>query len=94
MSGATLVAAARDVMAAYFSPDVVLLNLQDGVYYGLEDVGARVWTLLQSPIAVGEVCDTIATEFDVDPARASREVRAFLEQLVDRGLATVHDGAR
>ena len=94
MSDTTQVVAARDVMTADFSPEVVLLNLQDGVYYGVEDVGARVWTLLQSPIAVGAILETIAAEFEVDRERSDREVRAFVQQLVDRGLATVCVDAR
>jgi hypothetical protein len=94
MSDTTVVVAARDVMTADFSPEVVLLNLQDGVYYGVEDVGARVWTLLQSPIAVGAILETIADEFDVDRSRSDREVRAFVQHLVDRGLATVSADAR
>jgi len=91
MSDTTQLVAVRDVLAADFSPEVVLLNLQDGVYYGLEDVGSRVWTLLQSPVAIRTILDTIAAEFDVDAARCERDVRAFLEQLVDRGLAQVCD---
>lgn len=94
MSDTTLVVAARDVMTADFSPDVVLLNLQDGVYYGVEDVGARVWTLLQAPIAVCEILDAIAAEFEVERTHSDREVRAFLRQLADHGLITVCSDAR
>ncbi len=94
ITDATLLVAARDVMAADFSPEVVLLNLRDGVYYGVADVGARVWTLLQTPTAVSAVLATIAGEFDVDAERCDREVRAFLQHLVDRGLADVCVDAR
>jgi hypothetical protein len=73
-------------MTADLSADVVLLNLRDGVYYGVDDVGARVWALLQSPIAVPAIVSTIADEFDVDPDRCAREVRAFVQELVDRRL--------
>ena len=94
MPDTEVVVAAHDVMTADFSPDVVLLNLQDGVYYSVEDVGARVWTLLQTPIALGAILDAIATEFDVDRAQSDRDVRAFVQQLVDRGLAAVCGGVR
>jgi hypothetical protein len=94
LSEQSVVVAARGVMTADFSPDIVLLNLQDGIYYGVEEVGTRVWTLLESPIAVRTILNAIATEFDVDRARCDRDVRAFLEELVDRGLATVCGDAR
>ena len=90
-----MVVAARDVMTADFSPEVVLLNLQDGVYYGVDDaVGARVWALLESPISVGAILETIAAEFEVDRTRSDGEVRGFIQTLVDRRLATVCGDAR
>jgi hypothetical protein len=94
MSDTTVVVAARDVMTADFAPDVVLLNLQDGVYYGVDDVGARVWTLLQTPMSLRAILDAITAEFDVEPARCHRDVRAFVEQLINRGLADVCGDAR
>ena len=81
-------------MAADFSQEVVLLNLADGVYYGVDGVAARVWTLLQSPIAVGAILEKIADEFEVDRARCEREVRTFVQELVDRGLVDVCSDAR
>lgn len=86
ISDTTIVIAARDVMAADFSNDVVLLNLRDGVYYGVEEVGARIWTLVQAPIALKTIVETIAAEFDVEPDRCARDVGAFVQQLIGRGL--------
>ena len=81
-------------MAADFSQEIVLLNLADGVYYGVDGVAARGWTLLQSPIAVGAILARIADEFEVDRARCDREVRTFVQELVDRGLVDVCSDAR
>jgi coenzyme PQQ synthesis protein D (PqqD) len=93
ISDTTTLVAARDVMTADFAADVVLLNLQDGVYYGVEEVGARVWSLVQAPIALRAILDAIAVEFDVDHDRCARDVRAFVQQLVDRGLVAVRRDA-
>ena len=81
-------------MTADFSQEIVLLNLIDGVYYGVDGVAARVWMLLQSPIAVGAILERIADEFEVDRARCEREVRTFVQELVDRGLVDVCSDAR
>ena len=89
-----ILVAARDVMTADFSQEIVLLNLMDGVYYGVDGVAARVWALLQSPIAVGTILETVADEFEVERSRCEREVRAFVQELVDRGLADVCSDAR
>lgn len=83
------VAAASDVLATAFDDDLVLLNLRDGVYYGLEGVGTRVWSLIQQPRPLAEIRDALTEEFDVDPGRCERDLRALLGDLVKRGLAVV-----
>jgi hypothetical protein len=59
------------------------------VYYGLEDVGARLWSLLQRPVTVSAIRDTLVAEYDVEPARCGRDVRALLQNLAARGLIEV-----
>jgi len=46
--------------------EAALLNLKDGVYYGLNPVGARIWNLLQKPITAGEILEVIIEEYDVE----------------------------
>jgi hypothetical protein len=64
----------------------VLLNLDTGVYFGLNPVGARVWELLETPRSEAEVQASIAEEFEVDPDVALRDVREFLASLEERDL--------
>jgi hypothetical protein len=87
---ATVVAAA-DLLFNTFDREMVILNLRDGVYYGLEDVGARLWSLLQRPITVAAIRDALVAEYDVEPARCGRDVRALLQNLAARGLIEVRE---
>lgn len=82
-------APADDVLVSTFDDELVLLNLRDGVYYGLDGVGARVWKLLQRPVTVAQVRDTILREFEVEPERCDADLAALLSDLVNRGLAVV-----
>lgn len=83
------VAAAGDVLATSFDEELVLLNLNNGVYYGLEGVGSRIWALIQQPTSVADIRDTIAAEYEVDPEVCETDLRALLGELVNRGLAVV-----
>jgi hypothetical protein len=91
ISASAIVVAAHDLLATEFSREFVILNLQDGVYYGLEEAGARVWTLLQSPIAVRTICDALVSEYDVEPERCARDIRSLLAELASRGLVELHE---
>ncbi len=85
---ATIVAAA-DLLVSEFESELVVLNLRDGVYYGLQDVGVRIWTLLQEPVTVMAVRDTLVSEYDVEPSRCERDLRALLKELASRGLIEI-----
>jgi Coenzyme PQQ synthesis protein D (PqqD) len=61
------------------------------MYYGLNEVGARIWELVQEPRKVEEIQAVILDEYEVDPASGKRDVLALLQQLADRGLAEVGD---
>ena len=66
--------------------ETVILGMRDGVYYGLDAVGARVWALVASPRRVSEIVHAITEEFAVTPERCERDVLALLDDLSGRQL--------
>ncbi len=85
------VVAAQTTLASSFGAETVILSLEDGVYYGLEDVGARIWSLLQRPVTVSALRDALVEEFDVEPDRCGRDLAALLRDLAARGLIEVRE---
>lgn len=79
--------ATDDQVSTTVGDEVVILGMHDGVYYGLDEVGARVWPLLRTPIVVSAIVSAIVSEFDVDHATCERDVLRLLDDLVARGLA-------
>ena len=73
--------------------ETVILGMGDGVYYGLDAVGARVWALLATPRRVSELVRAVVGEFDVTPEQCERDVVALLDDLSERRLVReVPDG--
>jgi hypothetical protein len=91
ISESAIVVAASDVLVSEFANELVLLNLRDGVYYGLEDVGARVWALLRQPTTLLAIRDALVSEYDVEPKRCDRDARALIGDLVAKGLVTIQE---
>jgi len=89
-SGATVVASGRQV-STDLEGESVILNFDEGVYYGLEKVGARVWEMVRSPVPLAEIRDTIVAEFDVDPDRCEADLQNLLTELAEAGLIEVAD---
>jgi len=68
--------------------EFVIMNKQDNVYYGLNDVGGRIWQLIKEPHAVSDLIDTLMEEYDVDRTTCASEVIALLDDMAERGLIT------
>ena len=66
----------------------VLLDLESGVYFGLDEVGTRVWTLLvEQRHARRRVRGDAREEFDVEPGVLADDVRRLVGELQQNGLA-------
>ena len=67
--------------------EAVLLSMQDGAYYGLNEVGASIWKLIQQPRTVLQIRDALLEEYaKIGPEECEREVLAFLNEMVSLNL--------
>lgn len=83
------VVATRESASCDLAGEAAILNLKSGVYYGLNAVGARIWSLIQEPRAVSDIRDTILSEYDVEPDRLRADLLAWLQQMADAGLVEI-----
>jgi hypothetical protein len=78
-------------VSAQLDGEAVVLNLRDGVYFGLNPVGARIWSLLkESPRSLGELRQAILAEYDVDAERCDSDLRSLLASLQQHGLVDIN----
>jgi coenzyme PQQ synthesis protein D (PqqD) len=65
---------------------LVLLDLEEGQYYALDEVSARVWELCDGGLGVGEIAEAIGAEYDAPLATIYDDVLAFLEEMLGEKL--------
>jgi hypothetical protein len=80
------VVASDEQVSTVLGDETVILGMADGVYYGLDAVGTRVWALLATPRYVSELVGTITDDFDVTREQCERDVLALLDDLSGRQL--------
>ena len=78
--------AVNDQIASQLGDESVILNLNDGMYYGLDSIGTRIWQLLEQPRGVREICALIQDDYEVEPAECENAVLALVRELNARGL--------
>jgi hypothetical protein len=64
----------------------VLLDIESGEYFSLNDVGKRVWDLCDGSRTVAQVADAICSEYEVPATVALDDTAALLENLAGAGL--------
>lgn len=69
--------------------DLVVLNLAQSEYVGLDAIGRGIWELIGEPVEVAAVCDAIARRYRGAASEIRADVVGFLEQLSREGLVHV-----
>jgi hypothetical protein len=67
----------------------VLMSVDNGKYYNLDDIGTRIWALIETPTPIGVVCDQLVQAFEVERATCETDVLALLDKLLENNLVRV-----
>jgi hypothetical protein len=78
-----------DAMFQEIGGEGVILDLASSTYFGLDEVGVRLWQLLQVNPDLQAACDTLLSEYEVESAQLEQDVLKLVAQLDEAGLAKV-----
>lgn len=84
------VVAVEGLTAADLGGEAVVLDAHSGRYYGLNELGVRIFDMLHSPTRVGAIIETLAQEYDVEEAQLRRDVLEFLGTMEGNRLIRVN----
>jgi hypothetical protein len=84
MSNAVVVPSA--VLMRELDGEAVLLNLDSERYFGLDEVGTRMWNVMTTSPTLGAARDVLAGEYDVPAETLSADMTRLVEELVENGL--------
>jgi hypothetical protein len=69
--------------------ETVILDIDSGTYFGLDEVGTRVWQLLEQGLTLAEICAVLIAEFEVSRETVERDLAALTDELLSHNLLTV-----
>ena len=87
----TVVCRSDEPVAVEMDHSTVMMSLAQGMYFGLEGAGPRIWGLLAQPRSVEELCVALTVEFEVEPEACLRDVCGFLGELQRANLIRIDD---
>jgi len=80
---------ANNLISAPVDVEIVILSVERGTYYGLDQIGTEIWQRLESPVRVDVLCEDLAAKYAADRQTIERDVLALLESLLAEGLITM-----
>lgn len=68
----------------------VMMNLDKGQYFMMNKIGSRIWGIIEQPIKVSEIINTLMNEYDVDKKTCEDAVTDFLGRLNNADLISIN----
>jgi hypothetical protein len=78
------------VLTRRLDDELVLLNLDNDFYFGLDEVGTRMWEVLALAPSIDVAIDQLVAEYDTEPQRVRNDVEKLVAELVDNGLVELN----
>lgn len=91
ISFAASVSVPADVLRQELEGESVLLSLDGGCYYGLDEVGNSMWNALTSTDSIEAAYSRLAEQYLVEESRLRGDLLDLVRKLSEHGLLNVHE---
>ena len=78
-----------DVLISRLQEESVILNLDSERYFGLDDVGTHMLSVLSTADSIEAAYEALLGEFDVDDQTLRQDLLALVESLLQKGIVRV-----
>ena len=85
----TLVLRNTDLFSAEIDDELVMMDEEQGVYFGLNPIAKALWGFLATPLSYADLLTKVTDLYDVDRQECERDIEPFLQELVKNKLVTL-----
>ncbi|UZQ50365.1 lasso peptide biosynthesis PqqD family chaperone [Clostridium kluyveri] len=85
----TVVTQKKGLDSTNMNGGIVMMDINRGKYYCFNEVGSRIWELVEKQISIKELVSALLNEFEVDEKTCKDNVLNFLNGIYHEELITV-----
>jgi hypothetical protein len=74
------------VMSTEVQGEFVVMDIQKGSYFALNQTGSEIWRALENPVSRTDLVERLCRQFDVEPSVCESRVKPFLDRLLNFGI--------
>jgi hypothetical protein len=71
--------------------EVVMMDIQKGVYIGMNSVGSNIWNLLSEALPVKDIINSLTAKYDISPEQCEKETITYLEQMLEQDMLMIRN---
>ena len=86
---ATRISRSPSVLAAEVDDEIVMMSVEHGLYFGLDDIASDIWKRIEVPCSFAKLVDGLVADYDADREAISADVRALLERMAAQNAIMV-----
>jgi hypothetical protein len=79
----------RDILVSELAGESVILNLNSECYFGLDQMGTRMWNALTKAASIQDAYEALLAEYDVPEDKLRQDLTELVSRLLDQGLLEV-----
>ena len=89
MNKEAMITRSEEAVSAEVDGTAVMMSVNSGKYFGLDEIATKIWDLLEEPKDVNTICNELLNEYEIDEESCRKDVDNFLTQLLEEKLITI-----
>jgi len=82
----TVISRSPAVLAAEVDGEIVMMSIEKGRYFGLDDIGSDIWKRIEQPCSFAALVDGLATDYEADRGTIAADVTTLLAQMAEQDV--------
>lgn len=82
----TVISRSPAVLAAEVDGEIVMMSIEQGRYFGLDDVGSDIWKRIEQPCSFAALVDALVADYDADRGTIAADVTALLTRMAEQDV--------
>ena len=86
IADATIISRSSSILTAVVNGEIVMMSIQQGQYFGLDDIGSDIWKRIEPPCSFAALIDGLAHDYEADRATITADVHSLLLRMAEQDV--------
>ncbi|SEW44112.1 Coenzyme PQQ synthesis protein D (PqqD) [Chitinophaga sp. YR573] len=79
----------QNFLISLIGDEVVMMNINKGIYIGINSVGSNIWNMLEHALPVKEIVSSLTAKYDISSEQCEKETLMYLQQMLEQDMLSV-----